>query len=88
MDQRGHDKGQLVAAQGQGIPLLHRLEAALHLHGEELLDHGQGLGVADDGGLRVAAQDRSQRGGVIRLHVVDYEIIYFPVPDNLGYVVE
>ena len=31
-----HDKGQLVAAQGQGIPLLHRLKAALHLHGEEL----------------------------------------------------
>ena len=75
VDQRGHDKGQLVAAQGQGIPLLHRLEAALHLHGEELLDHGQGLGVADNGGLRVAAQDRSQRGGVVRLHVVDDHII-------------
>ena len=72
-----------MAAQGQGVPLLHRLETALHLHGEELADHGQGLGVADDGGLRVAAQHLAQGGGMVRLHVVDHNVVQFPALEGI-----
>ena len=51
-------------------------------------DHFEGFDIAYNCHLRIFLTNKLYRGRMIRLHVVDYEIIYFPVPDNFGYVVE
>ena len=78
VDQRRHDKGQLMLSKGQGIPLPHRLKAPLQLHREKLTNHPQRLSVADNNRLGMAPQRRAQRCRVIRLHVVHDDIVQFP----------
>ena len=78
VDHGRHDKGERVPSGGQGIPLFHRHSAAGQVQIKELADHGDGLGVAHHLGLGIPAQDLSQGGAVVRLHVVHYHIVQVP----------
>ena len=75
MDHGSGDEGQNVLAQGQGVALAHNDAAVRVIGAEELLHHGEGLGRGDDGGLGVGLQEHVDVGGVVRLHVVDHQIV-------------
>ena len=66
---------QGVPAQIQGIVFLHRQGAALQIHVIELTDELEGLVVAHHLQVRVAQQQLLNAGTMIRLHVVDHQIV-------------
>ena len=75
VDHGGHDEGQRVAAGIERVHLLHQHGAAVHVEIEELVDHLERLGVADDLHLGMAAHNLAHCGAVIRLHVIDDQIV-------------
>ena len=72
---RGHDECEGMLAGAERIHLGDEVNAAVDVEGEEVLHHLRGLLVADKPDLRIAEHDGLDRGGVIRLHVVDNEVI-------------
>ena len=83
VDHGGADEGDLVAAEGEGVPLLH-LDAAVAFQMEAELPHQhEGLFGGDDLHLGVPQQDLLNGGAVIRLHVVDDQVIQGPVPQQV-----
>ena len=83
VDHRGHDKGEGVAACGQGVALLHQRRAAVDVEGEVVPDHRQRLGVADDPDVGVAQHQLAHRGAMVRLHVVDHQVIQAARPEQV-----
>ena len=75
MDHGSHDKGQRVLAGGQGVALLDDERAAVSVKTVELTDDAECFRVADDLNLRVAQDQFSQGSAVVRLHMVDNDII-------------
>ena len=86
VDHGGHDEGQLVTAGVQHVPLLHDPAPVGDIQIRELADHGGGLGVADHGGLGIPEQQLRERGGMVRLHVLDDYIIQSPAVQGVGHI--
>ena len=78
MHHRRHQERKRVAASRERIALGNNLAARINIKQEKLPDHRNGLRVGDDGYLRVAQHEFFHRGGMIRLHVVDDEVIKLP----------
>ena len=64
-----------MASGRKGIPLLHLLGAAGKIQIEELADHLQGLGACHHLDLRILFQKKLDIGRMVRLHVMDHQII-------------
>ena len=75
VDHGRHDKGEGVLAGAEGIKLLDHQGMAVHIKGEEVPQHGHGLGVAHDGDAGIPADDFLHGGAVVGLHVVDHQIV-------------
>ncbi len=75
VDHGRHNKMEGMAAQREGIPLLHRDLTACILAGEKLGEHGKGLGVAHQRHVRIFLRQQADASGVVRLHVLDHQII-------------
>ena len=81
---RGEHEAQRVAAQLQGVAVLH-----LHLvavNAIEALHHAKGLLVADDLHVGIIFLDQGQRAAVVGLHVVDHQIVDRTVAYHLLYI--
>ena len=78
VDHGGHDEAQLMPAHGEAVPLLHLMQPVAEVQGEKLGQHGPDLGVADDLRLRIAQGKGLHRGGVVRLHVGNDQIVQSP----------
>jgi len=86
VDHGSHDKGVGVAAGLQGIAFLHGDGAAVHIKGEKLLQHGLGHAAADDLHFGIAQDDVLNAGSVVRLHMLDNQIVQFTAVQNGFYV--
>ena len=67
-----------MAAQGEGVPLLHREGGGGEQGGEELGQHGEGLGVAHQDHIRVLLRQQADAAGVIGLQMLDDQIVGGP----------
>ena len=83
VDHGGHNESEAVSAGREAGLFIHHLHRVKILSREEVLQHGDHLAVGDDGGLRVAQQQLADRGGVVRLHVLDHEIIQAPAGQHM-----
>ena len=86
VDHGGHDEGEIVLAGGEGVALLHQDGALGEIAAQKLLHHGLDLGVADDLGLGIAAQQQLLGGGVVRLHVLHHQVVQLPPVQGVGHV--
>ena len=75
MHHRRHDECKLHIAGGQHIAFLHDAYFGRFFKMEELIQHRANLCVAHDRGIGIAQHQFIHCGGVIRLHMVDYQII-------------
>ncbi len=77
MHHGGKDEGQGVRAQRQVLAVLHHHAALLcdGVRAEELLHILEGLGVAHHLHLRIAGRKAGHIGTMVRLHVVDHQIV-------------
>ena len=79
-----------MLAQLQGVALLHQ-QGALDgggITGEESLQHGHGLGVADDLGAGPAQQHFLDHGGVVGLHVIHHQIVQAAAVQRSGHILQ
>ena len=84
MDHGGHDEGEFVPAGGEGAAFFHQVDPSAEVHApEELAQHGFDLVVAEDAGLRMAQQQTLHRGGMVRLHVGDDQVIQGPAAQGV-----
>ena len=70
------------------VSLLDDLDLSGQIKVKELPEHGLHLGVADDGDLRIPGEKRLYGVGVVRLHMVDDQIIQLPAAQCVLYVFE
>ena len=85
---RGHDEGEAVAAGAEGVALLDQMYAVGEVGGEEAREHVAYLCVADNFGLGIAQGDVLDGGGVVGLHVGDYQVVELAAAQDVGHVVE
>ena len=78
MDHGGGDKGDGVFAETPGIALPDLLDLPVGEGEAELVQQDDGLGRGDDLHLRPAEQNFLDGGGVVRLHVVDDQVVQGP----------
>ena len=89
VDHRGAQERERVVAGLEGVALLDEMEGVLRGDAAaELLQHGADAVAADDDGLRMAQQHLADRAGVVRLHVVDDEIVELAPGQNVVDVLE
>ena len=82
VDHGGGDEVEHVAAQGELVPLLHR-EGGGEVQPREVLGkEREGLGPAHEFHLRPALHHRLNAGGVVRLDVVDDEVVRLPAREG------
>ena len=84
----GKDKGQAVLAKGQRVAVLYGYPLGSGQGGEELLHHAKGFDVAHQCGSRVTLQETLNAAGVIRLHVLHYQVVRLPVSQQGGNVLQ
>ena len=65
----------MMPPRGETVPFLYKPEPIFHVKAEELAQHGFDLGVADYLCLRMFQDQRLNRGGMVRLHVGDHQIV-------------
>ena len=88
MDHRRHHKSEGVLADRERVALADEDRAVGDVAGEELVeDRGRCLR-ADDLRLRIADQDLGDGGAVVRLHVVDDEVVELPPVQHGGQILE
>ena len=75
MDHGRRHKLQRMAAGAEGVSLLAHADAVVVDMTEELADHGLGHSGAEDLHIREAQHHVLQLGGVVRLHVVDHDVV-------------
>ena len=75
VNHRSIHKRQSVSAAAEGIPLFHDLRHAIYVKCEILLHHDSQLLVADDLHIRIAADKFLQSRTVVRLHMMDNDIV-------------
>ena len=90
VDHHGEDEPQDVGSDGEGVPVLHH-DRVLRCDVVEVVQHLEGLRVADDRDLGIRLQNLGDAGAVVRLHVVDHQIVQVPsgqrvaqIPPELG----
>ena len=89
VDHRGAQECERVVAGLEGVALLDEMEGVLRGDAAaELLQHGADAVAADDDGLRMAQQHLADRAGMVRLHVVDDEIVELAPGQNVVDVLE
>ena len=77
-----------MAADLKGVAFFDDDRPGVDVKGEELLDHRDGLGVADDLRLGVTEDGLGQRRGVVGLHVVDDDVVQLPAVQQVGDVLK
>ena len=81
-------EGQSVLAQGQGAEVFHR-QSVLHGEvGEELADHSKGFYIGHHGHFRVSIHKGFHRSGMVRLHVLDHQIVGLTACQSLADVLQ
>ncbi len=75
MYHRRKNEGQLTAAERQRLAVFDNQAVRCNARTEELLHHGKGLGIADDNSLRINRKEFLDAGGMIRLHMLNDQII-------------
>ena len=88
VDHRRHYKGELVMPQIQDIPLLDGDHPLLHREVVELGHQAKGLAVAHQLHAGVAAAELLDVGAVVRLHVVDDQVVRLPVAQGGGHILQ
>ena len=90
MHHGGHDKAQAVLAQLQGVALLDQQGGVDGggVTGEESLQHGHGLGVADDLHAGPAQQHGLDHGGMVGFHMVDDQVIQTAAVQRSSHVLQ
>src|SRR5699024_8147343 len=89
VDHRRKDKVEGVGAQFQGAAVGGGQAAAGQVQPfKEIAHHGQGLGGGHDGGFRVSGQEGGDAGAVVRLHVVDNQVVGLAAVQHGGQVGE
>ncbi len=68
-----------MLAQLQGVALFHHKGVLVHVEVVELADHLEGFGIAHNLQIGVVGQQHFDGGAVVRLHVVDDEVIQRPI---------
>ena len=63
-------------------------DVVLARHAVEAVDHLERLLVAHDAGVGIILAEEPERAGVVRLHVIDYDIIDGAVSDSLADIAE
>ena len=88
VDHGREDEGEGVAAQFEGAAVLGH-DAVFHEIGaEEVVHHGEGLGGGHHGGVGVGLEEAVDVGGVVRLHVLDDEIVRLAASEGALQVVQ
>ena len=75
MHHRRHDERETVPSRGERVSLCDKLRAGIDVEIEKLLYHRRNFCVAEDFHIRIPHHKLPQRRGVIRLHMVNHEII-------------
>ena len=83
MDHGCHHKMEFVGAGGKLRGFVHQLHLVKGLLGEEVFQHDQHLVVGDNGGVRIAEQQLADSCGMVRLHVLNDEIIQGAAAQNM-----
>ena len=77
-----------MSAQRQGFAVLDRQRFVAQSRAEKVVDHGKSLGVCDHGGIRVDLQKIGNISRVIRFHMLDHQIVRFPVSQHGGKLIQ
>ena len=77
VDHGGHDEGQAMPAQGEGVPLLDS-SGGIGAGGVELGQHLDGLGAGHQLHVRVPLRQGADAPGVVRLQVLDHQVVGLP----------
>ena len=85
---RSHDKCVGVSADGQGIAFLDNLCTGVDIKREELLDHGDSLGIADDLCVGITENGICQCCAVVGFHMVDDDVIQLASVQQMSQIVE
>ena len=88
VDHGGGDEGQGMLAEAQSVALAHDNPAVCVVIAEELLHHGEGLGGGHHDGVGIDLQEVGNVGGVIRLHVLNDQIVGLPAGKGVLDVVQ
>ena len=81
MHHRGRDEGEDVPPGRQRVALLHDQPAVREIVAEIALHHREGLCARDDRRLRIRRGELRHVGGVVRLHVLDDQVVDGRVAD-------
>ena len=85
---RCHHKGEAVFARREGVPLFHNLDSARQVHVKKLAQHGLDLAVAYDRHVRIAGQQSLNGIGVVRLHVVNNQIVQLSAVQGILHILK
>ena len=88
MDHGREDEGEGVAAQSEGAAVLGHLPVLHEIGPEEVVHHGEGLGGRHHGGLGVGLQEAVDIGGMVRLHVLDDEVVGLAASERVLQIVQ
>ena len=88
VDHRGVHKREGMHTAAEGIPLVHDLAHAIHVKGEILFHHDGKLLIADYLHVRITPHQLFKRGAVIRLHMMDDDVIQVPSGERVRNVLE
>ena len=83
---RGHDKGQLMAPDGNDIAFLYQINFVRKVSKEELPQHGFDFRVAKNTCFGIAQQKALNGGGMVRLHMGDEKVIQLPPAKSVSHV--
>ena len=75
-----------MLAEAVGAALGHEDGAAVDVKGEVVADHVADLRVADDLCIGITAHGLLERLGVVRLHVVDHQVVRCSAVQDVGYI--
>ncbi len=75
VDHRRRDERELVDAEVERVALLHDETAVGKIVAKEILHHAERGRGRDDDGRRIGGEELRHAGGVVRLHVLDDEVV-------------
>ena len=88
MDHGREDEGEGVAAQFEGAAVLSYLAILHQVGAEEVVHHGESLGGGHHGSLGIGLEKAVDVGGMVRLHVLDDEIVRLPTGQGVLQIVQ
>ena len=75
-------------SKGEGSAVIYSDLLAFQIQVKEILHHGEGFFVGDNGGVRINFHEVGDVGCVVRFHMLYDQIIRFPVTQNLLNVIQ